>query len=318
MKIEKIHFYKTLSIHKKSIAETLNLKKVPVSIQDFKELSQKELREVNKGLVHYTTAYLSGSKTSYDLFEKSFLELPDEIKFGYYSLFGETFPKENYIVLFENLDSFISAAKKKYEKSNKVDRFYNQKGIRAAYLIKVFSGYIEFGQKNYEKSLAIFQDIEDTQEQHEIKTMGMIALNYFLLEKYDEFEKCVLNDKHNDSLLKYLKIIYYYYVKEDITAAMNAVFPAMINNPFVLDIDQVLFPDFDDLSDLGLSSMLEAQLVFDYIVPVLGIEAFDIFYKKAREVRKVIRIHPELSNTLNAYYKHNQKNIMPSIELNFN
>jgi hypothetical protein len=88
---------------------------------------------------------------------------------------------------------------------------------------------------------------------------------------------------------------------------MNAVFPAIINNPFVFDIDQVLFPDFDNLSDMGLSSMLEAQLVFDYIVPVLGIEAFDVFYKKAKEVRKVIELHPELSTRLDLYYKSTPK-----------
>jgi hypothetical protein len=303
MKIEKIHFYSALRIHKKSLVEILNLKKVPNSIQDFKELSQENLKAINKRIVHYSTAYFSGSKVSYDLFEQSFLELPDEIRFGYYSLFDEKFPIANYMTLLSKLDSFISTAKKNHENNNKAEHFYNQKGIRAAYLIKAFSGYIEFGRQIYDKSLSIFQDIAATQQKTEIKTVGMIALNYFLLENYDEFEKCVLNDKHNDSLLKYLKTVYYYYVKKDITAAMNAVFPAIVNNPFVLDIDQVLFPDFDNLSDMGLSSMLEAQLVFDYIVPILGIEAFDLFYKKAKEVRKVIEIHPELSTMLDAYYK---------------
>jgi len=307
MKIEKIQFYNALKIHKKSLAEVLNLKKVPNSIQDFKELSQEDLRKINKGMVHSTTAYLCG-QTHYEVFEQSFLELPDDLRFGYYALFDETFPLEDYISLLYKLEAFITKSKLDYENSNKPDHFYNIKGIRAAYLIKAFCGYIEFGRKMYEKSLAIFQDIANVQPKNEIKAIGMIALNYFLLEKnYDEFEKCVLNEKYNDPLLKYLKTVYYYYVKKDITAAMNAVFPAILNNPFVFDIDQVLFPDVDNLSDKGLSIMLEAQLVFDYIVPILGIESFDLFYKKAKEVRKVIEVHPELSTILDSYYKNREK-----------
>ena len=313
MKIEKLHFYKTLQIHKRSIAEILNLRKVPNTVQDFKGLSQEHLIAINKGISHYTTAYLSTSKeSSYELFEQSFLQLPDKVRFGYYSLFDEKFPVENYTALREDIDFFISSAKTNYEKSNKIDHFYNQPGIRAAYLIKAFIGYIEFEQEMYERSLSAFQDIEAVQQKSEIKTIGMIALNYFLLERYDEFEKCVLNEKHNDSLLKYLKAIYYYYVKKDITAAMNAVFPAIINNPFVFDIDQVLYPDFEHLSNIGFSSMLEAQLVFDYIVPILGIEAFDLFYRKAKEVRKVIEIHPELSSRLDIHYKNVPNEIMIS------
>ena len=310
MKIEKIHFYDALKTHKRSLVGILNLKKVPDSIQDFKELSQQDFIEINKGIARQTTIYLSGDKTSYNLFEQSFLQLPDELKIGYYLLFDEVFPMENYLNLLNELDSFILTAKKDYENSNKEDHFYNQPGIRAAYLIKAFTGYIEFGRKMYNNSLSIFQNIEATQLKSEIKAVGMIALNYFLLENYEEFEKCVLNDKYNDSLLKYLRTVYYYYVKKDITAAMNAVFPAIINNPFVLDIDQVLFPDFDNLSNTGFSRMLEAQLVFDYIVPILGIEAFDLFYKKAKEVRKVIEIHPELSTILDTYYKSRPKTVM--------
>ncbi len=301
--MENNNFVLALQEAKRSSEEYLDLESSLNSIQDFKNLTEEELFEINNAMISMLMFLVKKDNEELELYNQSFFNLPDDIHFGFFSLFSDEFSMEAFDSFIEKVNGYIKGKEELFMTQNKEYPFLELQGSRALMIIKALEAHFEIEKQNYEKALSLFLKLYEIDSEGEIKSAGIIGLLYVVLKKYKEFDELDKTCKYEDTLLDYVLALYLFKTADDKADAVEALREAILENPLVIEILKSLESEDDNLDNYNTGSIQEAQTIVKFIALLFDSkEIVEWFIKNSTDVFTEIADDDELQVMIQKHY----------------
>jgi hypothetical protein len=304
------YFISALNEAKTRAKQDIDFSKKLNSLQDYLKLSESQLYLLDEGMIRPLLYLLKSNDDMVELFIYSMNNLPDEIHYGFYNLFSGQFSEKNFKLLIDRINAFLDE-KKVEDKKSAICAFSDLKGVRAAMLIKALEAYFLVERHNYEEALALFLQITEMTDSEELDFIGIIALLFLLLNKYDELVHLHDEYEYENAYLEYVFAFYLFKEsksKDDIEQATVAMSDAILGNPIVIELIHALDDKNMPEREFNLSSLYEAELIMTGMVQLIkDKKTADWFANCAVSTLTQISTDPELQELVQHHYDNEEE-----------